>query len=60
MSFNFTAAVPVRSDFGAKEKEISHCFYFFPFYLLLNLMGSMLVCDSLSTCGVNFLFPLLQ
>ena len=33
MSFNFTAAVTVCSDFGAQENKISHYFYFFPFYL---------------------------
>ena len=27
------AAVTVRSDFGAQEKEISHYFHLFPFYL---------------------------
>ena len=26
-------AVTVRSDFGAQEEEICHCFYLFPFYL---------------------------
>ena len=33
MSFNFIAAVTVRSDCGAKEKKIYHCLQFFPFYL---------------------------
>ena len=27
------AAVTIRSDFGAKENKICHCFHFFPFYL---------------------------
>ena len=27
------AAVSIRSDFGAQEKEICHCFHFSPFYL---------------------------
>ena len=26
-------AVTIRSDFGAQEKKICHCFYFFLFYL---------------------------
>ena len=30
---NFMAAVTVRSDFGAQENKICHCFHFFPFYL---------------------------
>ena len=29
-SFNFKAAVIVRSDFGAQEKKICHCFHFSP------------------------------
>ena len=33
MSFNFTAAVTVSSDFGAQESKICHCFHFFPIYL---------------------------
>ena len=33
MSFNLMAAVTICSDFGAQEKKICHCFYFFPFYL---------------------------
>ena len=33
MSFNFMAAVTVRSDFGAQENEICHYFHFFPIYL---------------------------
>ena len=33
MSFNFTAAVAVCSDFGAQENKICHCFHFFPFNL---------------------------
>ena len=32
-SLNFMAAVTVRSDFGAQENKICHCFHFFPFYL---------------------------
>ena len=32
-SFNFMAAVPVRSDFGAQENTIFHHFHLFPFYL---------------------------
>ena len=29
-SFNFVAAFTVRSDFGAQENKICHCFHFFP------------------------------
>ena len=32
-SFNFMAAVTIRSDFRAQEKEICHYFHLFPFYL---------------------------
>ena len=32
-SFNFTAAVTVHSDFGAKEKKVCHCYHCFPIYL---------------------------
>ena len=32
-SFTFMAPVTVCSDFGAQEKKICHCFYFFPFCL---------------------------
>ena len=32
-SFPSVAPVTVRSDFGAQEKRICHCFYFFPFCL---------------------------
>ena len=32
-SFNFGAAVPVCSDFGAQENKIYQAFYFFPIYL---------------------------
>ena len=31
MSFNFTAAVTILSDFGAQEIKCP-CFHFFPFY----------------------------
>ena len=30
VSFNFMAAVPVRSNFGAQERKICHCFHFPP------------------------------
>ena len=33
MSFNFTAAVTICSDFVAQENEVSHCFHCFPIYL---------------------------
>ena len=29
VSFNFTAAVTMSSDFGAQENKICHCFHFF-------------------------------
>ena len=31
-SFDFMAAVPGHSDFGAQENKTCHCFHFFPFY----------------------------
>ena len=34
VSFNFTVAVTIHSDFGAQENKICHCFHFFPFHLL--------------------------
>ena len=33
VSFNFMAAVGIRSNFGAQENKICHCFHFFPIYL---------------------------
>ena len=33
VSFNFTSAVTIRSDFGAQENKVCHCFHFFPMYL---------------------------
>ena len=33
MSFNFTAAITVHSDFGAQEKKVCHCLHCFPIYL---------------------------
>ena len=33
VSFNFTAAVTICSDFVAQENEVSHCFHCFPIYL---------------------------
>ena len=32
-SFNFMAAVTIRSDFGVQGKKVCYCFWFFPFYL---------------------------
>ena len=32
-SFNFMAAVPSCSDFGAQENKVCHCFYCLPIYL---------------------------
>ena len=41
VSFNFMAAVTIRSDFGAQESEFYHCFHFPPsifqeFYLAVK------------------------
>ena len=36
MSFNFTAAVTICSDFGAQENKVCHCFHSFPIYLPLS------------------------
>ena len=33
---NFMAAVTICSDFGAQEKKICHCVWFFPIYLTLS------------------------
>ena len=33
VSFNFKAAVTIRSDLGGQENKICHCFHFFPSYL---------------------------
>ena len=33
MCFNFVPVVTIRSDFGAQENKISHCFHCFPIYL---------------------------
>ena len=32
------AAVTIRSDFGAQENKICHCFHFYPIYLC-DVMG---------------------
>ena len=32
-SFNFMAAITIRSEFGAQKNKISHCFHCFPIYL---------------------------
>ena len=32
MSFNFTAAITICSDFGAPKNKVSHCFHCFPIY----------------------------
>ena len=37
-SFNFMAAVAIRSDFGAKENKICHCFHLFPFHGVVLIM----------------------
>ena len=49
MSFHFTAAVTIHSDFGAQENKVGHCFHSFPIYLTgsdeldaMNLVLSML------------------
>ena len=31
--YNFMAAIPICSDFGAPQNKVSHCFHCFPFYL---------------------------
>ena len=33
---NFVAAITIRSDFGAQENKICHCFHFFPICLPLS------------------------
>ena len=33
VSFNFMAAVNIRSDFGVPKNEVCHCFHCFPIYL---------------------------
>ena len=33
-NLNFMAAVTICSDFGAQENKVSHCFHYFPIYLL--------------------------
>ena len=33
---NFIVAITVRSDFGAQESKIRHCFHFIPFYFPWN------------------------
>jgi len=38
-SFNFVAAVTVRSDFGVKEKKICHCFSTFCLFICHEMMG---------------------
>ena len=45
VSFNFTAAVPVRSDFGAQERKICHCFHLAPSvcHELMGLDATILV-----------------
>ena len=50
-SFNFMAAVTIRSYFGAKEKKVSHCFYCFPIYLPWN---DRTRCHDLSFLNVGF------
>ena len=32
MSFNFMAAITIRSDFGAPKNNVLHCFHCFPVY----------------------------
>ena len=45
------AALTVHIDFGAQENKISHCFYFFPFYLPL---GDGTGCHDLSFLNIDF------
>ena len=35
-SFNFVVAVSIRSDLGAQENKLCHCFYFFSIYFPWN------------------------
>ena len=42
------AAVTIRSDFGAQENKICHCFLFFHFYLPWS---DGTVCHDLSLVG---------
>ena len=48
--FNFMAAVPVHSDFGAQEKKICHCFHFSPSigHEVMGLDAMTFVCSTLS------------
>ena len=39
MSFNFTGAVTVHSDFEAQENKICHCFHFLPPSICHEVMG---------------------
>ena len=49
MSFNFTAAVTVCSDFGVQENKVCHCFHFFPIcHAVMGLDAIILVFFMLS------------
>ena len=50
-SFNFMAAVTIRSDFGAQGNKVSHCFHCFPLYLPWS-DGTR--CHDLSFLNVEF------
>ena len=48
---NFMAAITIRSDFGAPQNKVCHCFHCFPLYLPLN-DGAR--CHDLSFLNVEF------
>ena len=54
-SFNFMAAVTVRSDFGTQENKVCHCFHIFPIHLPWS-DGTR--CHNLSFLNVEFEFIL--
>ena len=51
VSFNFIAAVIIRSDFGGQKNKVSHCFNCFPIYLP---WGDGTRCHDLSFLNVEF------
>ena len=51
LSFNFTPAVTICSDFRAQEEEICHYFQLFPFYLPWS-DGAR--CWNLCFCNIDF------
>ena len=49
---NFVVAVTIRSNFGAQENKICHCFHCFPIFLS---SGDGTRCHNLSFLNVEFL-----